>query len=158
MEPFCALKKRVVKNGTPEVYCDDIRSYLLERLQKIQAKEGYVSDKNMQDIADKLGIHPVEVYSVVTFYSFLTIQKKGKNIIRISDCISSQIKGNSRIIKEFEKKLKIKCGQTTKDKKITLEKTSCIGMCDKAPAALINDKLVGPIKNKDVDKIIKELK
>jgi NADH:ubiquinone oxidoreductase subunit E len=53
---------------------DDTLAGLLPILQKIQEEKGFISDKDMQDIADKLGIHPVEVYSVVTFYSFLTLE------------------------------------------------------------------------------------
>ncbi|MCK4810294.1 MAG: NADH-quinone oxidoreductase subunit NuoE [Candidatus Omnitrophica bacterium] len=134
------------------------RSQLLPILQKVQDKKGYIGNADMQDIADKLGIHPVEVYSVVTFYSFFNTQRKGKHIIRVSNCISNVLAGSEKIVKEFEKKLRIKTGETTKDKKFTLERTNCIGMCDQSPAVMVDDKLVGKVTAQMVSKIIKELK
>lgn len=154
MSKLCAVEK---KNGKGNI-CDDTRSALLPLLQKIEDKKGCISDFNMQEAADKLGIHPVEVYSVVTFYSFLNVKKKGRNIIRVSNCISSVMAGSKKIISAFEKELKIKVGETTKDNKFTLEKTSCIGMCDQAPAALINGKLLGKLTPKKVKQIVKQLK
>lgn len=147
----------IVKNGEEFEIYHEKRSLLLGKLQKIQKKDGYISNKKMQTIADELNIHPVEVFSVVSFYSFLSTKKEGRNIIRVSNCISSVMKGNKIIIREFERRLGIKCGETTSDGKFTLEKTSCIGMCDKAPAILINEKLIGPVKKEDVSQIIGQL-
>lgn len=158
MEKVCAAKKKIIRNGKEVLICDETRSQLLPILQGIQAKKGYISDRDMQRIADELGIHPVEVYSVITFYSFLTVEKRGKHMILVSNCISSEIAGSEKIIKEFEKALKIKVGETTKDKKITLEKASCIGMCDEAPAIMIDDRLIGKVTPKMVKKIVKELR
>jgi len=158
MEKECAAKKIIVRNGKEVLICDETRSQLLPILQGIQAKKGYIPDRDMQRIADELGIHPVEVYSVITFYSFLTVKKKGRHIIRVSSCISSEMAGSKRIIKEFEKTLKIKIGKTTKDKKVTLEKTSCIGLCDEAPAIMVDDRLIGKVTPKMVRKIVQDLK
>jgi len=157
MEPICSLKKIIKKNGKEIVICDDIRSHLLEELQNIQDKEGYVSDENMQNIAEKFNIHPVEVYSVVSFYSFLSTEKKGDHIIRISNCQPCKMKGSDEIEREFENILGIKCGETTSDGKYTLEKTSCIGMCDKAPAIMVDDKLMGPVAVEDVNNILNQI-
>ena len=65
---------------------------------------------------------------------------------------------SDKIIKEFEKILKIKLGQTTKDGKITLEKTSCIGMCDKAPAIMVDSDLIENVTAKKVKEIVKNLR
>ncbi len=157
MESFCSLKKIVKKNGKQPVVCDDVRSYLLAELQRVQDKEGYISDENMQKTARQFKLHPVEVYSVVSFYSFLSTEKKGTHVIRISNCVSCVMKGNEALINAFEKKLGVKCGETTGDGKYSLEKTSCIGMCDKAPAIMVNDKLLGPVGPDDVDSIINQL-
>ena len=148
-----------MKDKNKEVFLgEENRSRLLPILQNVQDKKGYISDADMQNIADELGIHPVEVYAVVTFYSFFNIHKKGKHIIRVSNCISNVLAGSEKIVKEFEKKLKIKVGETTGDKKFTLERTSCIGMCDQAPAIMVDDKLIGKITPQMVGTIIKDLK
>lgn len=157
MAKQCAVGKKVLENGREVFVCDTTRSRLLPVLQDIQEKKGYISDKDMQITADKFGIHPVEVYSVVTFYSFLTARKKGRHIIRVSNCISSIMAGSKRIEEEFEKLLRIKMGETTKDRKFTLETTPCIGMCDEAPAALIDDNLVGNLTPKKVRELIRNI-
>jgi NADH:ubiquinone oxidoreductase subunit E len=161
MAKYCAVRKSLAKGGKKNSLneiCDESRSALLPILGQIQDKKGYISDKDMQEVADKLGIHPVEVYSVVTFYSFLDLKREGRHTIRVSNCVSSVMKGSKRIVKEFEKELKIKVGQTTKDKKVTLKETSCIGMCDMAPAIMVDDKLIGRVTAKKVREIVKELK
>ncbi|MCK4519376.1 MAG: NADH-quinone oxidoreductase subunit NuoE [Candidatus Omnitrophica bacterium] len=158
MAKVCAVPKKVIKDGKEVMVCDETRSRLLPVLQSIQDKEGYISDKNMQEVADMFGIHPVEVFSVITFYSFLSEKKKGKHIIRVSNCVSNVMAGSEKVVNEFEKALKIKTGQTTKDGKFTLERTSCIGMCDEAPAVMVDDKLIGNITPQKVKKIIQEQK
>lgn len=134
------------------------RSLLLPELQKIQDKKRFISDRDMQLLADKFNLHPVEVYAVVTFYSFLTTKKTGKNVIRVSNCISNKMAGSNKVIRHLEKLLGIKLGQTTKDKKFTLLETSCIGMCDQAPAIMVNQRLVGKASAKKINKILSDLK
>ncbi len=158
MAKVCAVPKKVIKDGKEVMVCDETRSRLLPVLQSIQDKKGYISDKDMQETADMFGIHPVEVFSVITFYSFLSEKKKGKHIIRVSNCVSNVMAGSEKVVNEFEKALKIKTGQTTKDGKFTLERTSCIGMCDEAPAVMVDDKLIGNITPQKVKKIIQEQK
>lgn len=115
------------------------RSSLLAILQDIQAKYSYVSDFAQQEVARVLDIHPVEVNGVVTFYSFLNSEPKGKNIVRLCKTISCAMVGKNKIAEALERELGIKFGETTKDKKITLEYTNCLGMCDQGPAMLVND-------------------
>ncbi len=158
MNLFCSTKKTIKKNGKSITVCDETKSQLIEILHKIQEKHGYISDENMQKVASDLNIHPVEVYSVVSFYEFFSTQKMGKNVIRISKCISNEMAGNQKVIEAFEKKLGIKCGKTTKDGKFTLLKANCLGMCDKPVAIMLNKRLIGNVKPKDVDKILKSVK
>ncbi|MFC1566786.1 NADH-quinone oxidoreductase subunit NuoE [bacterium] len=145
------------KNNSKKT-CETLRSKLLPYLQNIQEQKGFISDDDMQQIADELGIHPVEVYSVATFYSFFSTREEGKNVVRVSTGISCELKGGEEVLKEFEKVLKIKEGDTTKDKKFTLKRISCIGMCEQAPAIMINDELIGNVEIKDIPKILENIK
>ncbi len=157
MAKQCAVKKKVVQDGKEVFICDETKARLLPVLQQVHNKKGYISDADMQEIADRLGIHPVEVYSVITFYSFLNTRKKGKHIIRVGSCVSSIMAGSEKILKEFEKVLKVKVGETTKDKRVTLERTSCIGMCDQAPAVMVDEELIGNVTSQKVKTILKNL-
>jgi NADH-quinone oxidoreductase E subunit len=115
------------------------RSALLPVLQEIQKKQHYVSAFAMQVVADLLGIHPVEVYSVVSFYAFFDEHPKGKFIIRVCRTVSCDMVENHRVARQLENDLGISFGQTTVDGKFTLEWTNCLGMCDQGPAMMVND-------------------
>lgn len=134
------------------------RSSLLKILQEIQRKYSYISDFAQQEVARVMDIHPVEVYGVVTFYSFLHSKPRGKNIIRLCRTISCNMKGHKNIEDAIKKELGINFGETTKDRKITLEFTNCLGMCDAAPAMLINEKVYTNLTPEKAINIINEIK
>jgi len=112
----------------------------------------------------------VEIESVVSFYAFLSDQPNGNVVIRICDDIIDRMHGSETVARAFESELGIQMGQTTEDGKISLTHTPCIGMCDQAPAALINDVVVthlssdtarsivaGLRENPDPTQLVKEL-
>ncbi|MDP8266209.1 MAG: NAD(P)H-dependent oxidoreductase subunit E [Candidatus Aceula meridiana] len=114
------------------------RTRLMDIVEAIQESVGCVSSDAMNLIAEEIGCHRVEVESVISFYAFLSKRPKGKVAIRLCNDSVDKMKGADEIAKAFEKELGIEVGQTTSDGKITLENTPCIGMCDQAPAALLN--------------------
>lgn len=132
------------------------RSSLMPILQAVQHEHSYVSSDAMQVIADKLGIHPVEVYSVVTFYSFLNEHPKGKYVLRLSSCISCEMAGSNRVASQLEAELGIKFGGMTPDGRFTLEWTPCMGMCDQGPAMLVNDVVYTRVTPQMVHEIVEE--
>lgn len=158
MTRTCQVSKKIDQDGKSVVVCDETREKLLPILQAIQQKKGHIPDADMQKIADQLGIHPVEVYSVVTFYSFLSVEKKGKHVVRVSNCMPCEMKGNKKIVEEFEKLLKVKVGGVSQDGLFSLEWTSCLGMCDQAPAIMIDDTLIGKVTPLKIKEIIKAYK
>jgi len=134
------------------------RNRLMDIAEEIQQKFGCVSGAAMDQIARETSMHRVEVESLISFYSFLSKQPKGKIVVRLCNDIIDEMKGADKVAEAFSDELGIEVGQTTPDGKITLEYTPCIGMCDQAPAALVNNVIV---TNLDADKargIVKELK
>ncbi len=117
------------------------RSALLQILQAIQRKHKHISDFAQQEVARMMDIHPVEVNSVISFYSFLYSEPKGRNIVRLCQTISCDMSGKEKIEEAVQRELGIAFGETTKDKRITLEYTNCLGMCDQGPAMLVNEKV-----------------
>lgn len=117
------------------------RSSLLPILQEIEKKHKFISDFAQQEVARCLDIHPVEVYSVITFYSFLTHEPKGRYVVRLCQTITCDMAGKKAVANAIERELGIKFGETTKDKKFTLEYVNCLGMCDQGPAMLVNDQV-----------------
>jgi len=129
------------------------RGALLPILQDIQSECHAVSSFAMQAVADMLDIHPVEVYSVVTFYAFLNECYHGRFVIRLCRTISCDMAGKDAVARQLENDLGIGFGQTTPDGRFTLEWANCIGMCDQGPAMLVNDQVfthVTPEKVHDI--------
>lgn len=117
------------------------RDALIPILQEIQANHQYITEYAMQVVADVLDIHPVEVYGVVSFYSFLDNKPMGKFVIRLCRTISCDMQGKDNVARQLENDLGINFGQTTEDGLFTLGWASCLGMCDQGPAMLVNDQI-----------------
>ncbi len=129
------------------------RRALIPVLQNIQNKYNHITEYAMQIVADLLDIHPVEVYGVTSFYSFLDQKIKGKFIIRLCRSISCDMQGKQTVAKQLENDLGITFGQTTSDGIFTLEWANCLGMCDQGPAMLVNEQIftrVTPAKVYDI--------
>jgi len=112
----------------------------------------------MDLIAKTVSAHRVEVEGVVSFYAFLSDQPKGEVVIRLCNDVIDEMAGSERIVRAFREALGIDFGQTTPDGRITLEHTPCIGMCDQAPAAMVNDVIVTRLSSDSVWAMVRELK
>ncbi|HMN24318.1 MAG TPA: NADH-quinone oxidoreductase subunit NuoE [Ignavibacteriaceae bacterium] len=134
------------------------RSSLLPVLQAIQRKHSFVSDFAQQEVARFLDIHPVEVFSVISFYSFLHSKPTGRNIVRLCRTISCDMANKSKVVEAIERELGIKFGETTKDNRITLEYTNCVGMCDQGPAMIVNDRVYTKLDPENAVNILDEIK
>jgi len=132
------------------------RSALIPILQEVQRKHNQIAPYEMQVIADLLGIHPVEVYSVVSFYSFLGEQPRGRFVIRLCRTISCDLAGKDRVARQLENDLGVAFGETTADGKFTLEWANCMGMCDQGPALLVNERVYTRVTPRMVHEILED--
>lgn len=132
------------------------RSALIPILQEVQRKYGHISDFAMQQIADALGLHPVEVYGVVSFYAFLNTTRRGRFVIRLCRTVSCDMAGRDRVARQLENDLGIRFGETTSDGTFTLEWASCVGMCDQGPALLVNDRVFTRVTAESVFGVLEE--
>ena len=132
------------------------RTALMAILQEVQRRYSRISEYAMQVIADLLDIHPVEVYSVVSFYSFLGDQPQGQFVIRLCRTISCDMAGKSQLARQLENDLGIRFGQTTADGKFSLGWANCLGMCDQGPAMLVNDRIFTRITPEKVHGILEQ--
>ncbi|MFA7420320.1 MAG: NAD(P)H-dependent oxidoreductase subunit E [Melioribacteraceae bacterium] len=134
------------------------RSALLPILQDIQRKHKHIPDFAQQEVARLLDIHPVEVFSVISFYAFLNTNPKGRNIVRLCQTITCDLAGKANVAKAIERELGIKFGETTKDNRITLEYVNCLGMCDQGPALLVNERVHPKVSPEKAIQILNEIK
>ena len=127
---------------------------LLVMLKQAQEQSGYLTEDAICNIAHALDISVSEVYGVSTFYSFLSKKPLGQNVIRVCRSLPCYLKNSSMIIQAVEDTLGIKPGETTDDRKFSLELTNCIGACDKAPAMLINNDVHGNLTPESISQIL----
>ncbi|GAB4117828.1 MAG: NADH-quinone oxidoreductase subunit NuoF [Acidobacteriota bacterium] len=134
------------------------RTRMLDVVREVQAATGYVSSRAMDLIARELKTRRVEVESLLTFYSFLSARPQGRIVIRLCHDIIDRMHGMDLVRTGFEEALGIRVGETTSDGLITLTETACIGMCDQAPAALVNDVVVTRLSSDKARQIVDELR
>ena len=115
------------------------REDLVGLLKEAQSKFGYVPEEVMAELAESLEIPINEVYGVASFYSFLSIKPVGRNVIRVCQSLPCYLKNSQLIIETVEEELGIKPGETTADGRFSFQLTNCIGLCDQAPAMMINN-------------------
>jgi [NiFe] hydrogenase diaphorase moiety large subunit len=138
--------------------CENDRTRLMDIVRAVQEQFGCVDDDSMETIARCVGCHLVEVKSVVSFYTFLSERPQGKVVIRWCDDIIDELKGSDSVAEALKDELGIDFGETTPDGAISLEKTPCIGMCDQAPAALVNDTVVTYLSGDGARHMVRKLR
>ena len=131
------------------------RHELLGRVEEAQRQSGCVSEGVMAETAQSLGLSVSEVYGVTTFYSFLSVQPLGRNVIRVCKSVPCHLKHAEMIIRSVEKVLGILPGETTPDGRFSFELANCIGACDQAPAMLINDEVHGHLTPGKIAEILR---
>ena len=116
----------------------DEKTPLMMILSDIQNEYGYIPLEVQEVVSEETGISVAEIYGVVTFYSFFSLQPKGKYVIGCCLGTACYVKGGQQVIDKFGELLHIKPGQTTEDGLFTLDALRGIGACGIAPAVTIN--------------------
>ncbi len=118
-------------------------SALLEIFHKAQEIYGYLSKDLLMDISQSLDLPPSHVFGVATFYSRFKLTEPGEHIV--TGCLGTAcyVKGVEEIIEAIESEFKVKRGETTPDRKLSVFVTRCIGACAMAPNIVVDDEVVG---------------
>lgn len=127
---------------------------LMKALQKAQEIYGYLPQEIQIRISETFDVPLSEIYGIATFYSQFNLYPRGEYKIGICLGTACYVKGSGDILERFKTKLGIEPGQTTPDRKFTLEATRCIGCCGLAPVLTVNDEVYGKVTPDDVDKIL----
>ncbi len=129
---------------------------LIHILLEYQAQKdnNSINEDEISHVARELGLSENRVYSVITFYSLFSKEPRGKYVIQVCNDVPCHVNGSFSIIEELEDVLKIKMGDTTRDGIFTLEKTSCLGCCDKSPAIRVGESIHGDLTPEKISEII----
>jgi [NiFe] hydrogenase diaphorase moiety large subunit len=131
---------------------------IIDILREVQKRLGCICEETMELLAAELSTYRIEIEGLVSFYSFFSETQKGKIIIRLCDDIIDRFAGIERVAKVFSEELRVGIGGTSSDGNFSLEYTSCIGMSDQAPAALINETVVTKLTPESARVIARSLK
>ena len=128
--------REIVKEGLSEF--GNGREAIMQLLTKVNEELSWVPEEAILEIASATKVKAVEVYGVVSFYSFFSLVPRGRNIVRLCNTISCAMAGQGDVLEALIDEFEIQPFETTEDGRLTLETTPCIGLCDQAPAMLVN--------------------
>ena len=127
---------------------------LIMILQAIQRRYNYVPRPALDYLATKIGLPISKIYGVATFYSTFSLEPRGRNIISICLGTACHVRGGERVHERIVESLGVGDGETTEDKRFTLESVRCIGCCSLGPVIKINEDMHGRIASDKVEKIL----
>lgn len=129
---------------------------LIQILHMAQAIFGYLPETVQTYIAEEMDLPISKVKGVVTFYSFFSTQPKGKYTIRVCLGTACYVRGGKKILDRLKELLCIDVGETTEDRKFSLEVVRCMGACGLAPAIRINDKVIKRVNPSKLQQILNQ--
>jgi len=128
---------------------------MIPLLQKIQIEFGYIPRQSIPIIARNLGLFPSQVQGVISFYTQLYTQPRGRTVVRVCRGTACHVRGGKTILKLVKRNLDIEEGETTPDLEYTLETVACIGVCALAPNIVVADHVHGHMNPKKVEQLFK---
>lgn len=132
------------------------RSALIPALHLAQNETGYLPKEIQEEVATLFEITANEVQSIVTFYDMFFDHPVGKRIIHLCKGISCMLNGCDEIAAKLCNHLKVPPGGTTEDGETTVILSECLGACDKAPMALVDHEVIGPLPSDNLDPLLSE--
>jgi len=137
---------------------DHPRELVVDVMLALQEHYGYLSDDAVETTAALLGMSPLQIEELATFYTFLYREPVGRYVIHLCDSVICWMDGAESLRDHLCRKLEVEMGGTTPDGLFTLLPVCCIGYCDRSPAMLVNRKVYGPLTPERIDEILKKLK
>jgi NADP-reducing hydrogenase subunit HndA len=131
---------------------------LIPLLHRVQERVGYLPLAVQEYVADKLGLSPIQVYGVISFYHFFTTTPRGDHEFKVCMGTACFVRHAQRLIETLEQVLDIDVGDVTEDRLFGLEKVRCLGACGLAPAMMHNDETLGNLTPKELRKQVIRLK
>ena len=137
---------------------DHPRELVVDTMFVLQNYYGYLSDEALEEGAQLLGMTPLELEELATFYDFIYRGPVGRYVVHVCDGVVCWMNGYESVVDHLCTKLGIQVGETTKDGLFTILPTACIGYCDLSPAMLINGRAYGPLTPEKIDDILNRLR
>jgi NADH-quinone oxidoreductase subunit E len=135
------------------------QSAVIACLTIVQREYGFVSGESEKEVAQYLGMPPIAVHEVTTFYNMYNQQPVGKYKLNVCTNLPCQLRDGARALRYLEHRLGIKMGETTSDGLFTLQQSECLGACGDSPVMLVNDTtMCSFMSNEKLDQLVDGLK
>jgi NADH-quinone oxidoreductase subunit E len=133
-------------------------SAILAILQDIQAEEKYLPKETLEYVSQRMQLPLGQVFRIATFYNALSLKPRGRHKIDVCLGTACHVRGGEKILNKLERDLGISVGETTKDKRFTVEAVHCVGCCSLGPVAVIDGDVHGRLSQDKVPTLLKEYK
>ena len=157
----------MISETTKEKFAREVAKYPYEMRQSavmaclaiVQQEQGFVSKDAEKEVADYLGMAPIAVHEVTTFYNMYNQRPLGKYKLNVCTNLPCQLRDGQKALQHLEKKLGIAMGETTADGMFTLQQSECLGACADSPVLLVNDRTMCSFMSNDkLDQLVEGLK
>ena len=132
----------------------DLAEQVIPSLQEVQERLGYIPREAITWLADRLHLSEQEIYGVASFYNNFRFTPPGKHHLRICLGTACHVQGGDRLLAATSEKLGIKPGETTADKRYSLERVACVGCCALAPAVVLDDEVFGRTTQRSLKRLL----
>ncbi|HKZ17869.1 MAG TPA: NADH-quinone oxidoreductase subunit NuoE [Geobacteraceae bacterium] len=130
------------------------REAAVDVMKELQRHYGWLTDEAVDEAAEILGLSPLQVDELATFYEMIYRRPVGKRVIQVCDSISCWSVGCDGIMEHLKRRLGVEAGGTTEDGMFTLVPCACLGNCGEGPTMMIGDTLYGRLTAERVDEIL----
>jgi NADH-quinone oxidoreductase subunit E len=133
-------------------------SALLGILQDIQTEDKYLPEEALEYVSQKMHIPLTNIFRIATFYNALSLKPRGRHKIDVCLGTACHVRGGGKILERMERDLGIPVGETTKDKRFTLESVRCLGCCSLGPVAVVDGKVFGRLAQDKLSNLLRAFK
>ncbi len=134
------------------------KGLLIHAFHQIQKEHNYLPEDELKKLSKNLGVALSDVYSTATFYKQFYFTPRGKNVLSVCTGTACHVRGAGAMLDDLKDEFGIEEGETTEDKKLTLETVGCVGCCGLAPVITLNEEVIGDIDEKKFNGIIKQIR
>ena len=139
---------------------DIVRKYrgqkrsVIQILQDVQERLHWLSPETLQAVALELEMPLARVYSVATFYRSFSLAPRGRHVCKVCMGTACHVRGGAAVLEHFERKLGIRAGETSSDRRYTLERVNCLGACALAPLVVVDNRYHGQMNETKANAVL----
>ena len=156
-QPYCLSQAVIDKVDKEAAKYPSRRAAVKSALRYCQEETGWVSNGVVTAVAEYLGLEPIEVFEVATFYDMFYTEPGGRHRIRVCTNVSCMLRGAETIVSHLREQLGIKVGETSPDGRITLLEAECLGACGGAPMLICGNQYFENLTTDKLDSLLDQL-